>query len=647
MPLANRSDTTPRAPRPSAARPQPADAALANAKHLLTEAQDFVKVARGPDDATSIRQPLIDWAKGAATSLVVVGEVGRGKSTLVNALLGLQDASPTGAGETTAAYLRFRQATAVRPAGTVLLEFKERTSLEIDRSELARWTTVNGLLALAPGEAVPMGAEVSVQSVPIDGAIIVDTPGTSGLNEAHAHVAFDSAQGASVLVFVTGAASALTKPELDFLRQCADWVASIVVVLNKSDTADPSTALATNRRLLADNGLASADVVAFSAAFALRAALATDPELAGAFRTRSNLAGLLAVLRGHAGHADLLPYRNALRRARTLVAGSADELRARHGALTRAQQSPGAADAEDAKLADQQQRLTAAGADWDVRWGTLDLDLNVAIKRAEIAFEASLQAMVNSYPIILRQKQMAAIRYEIGIQYEAACTTAFKDFTALYGRLANEFFSAAGLEMPPRFTDLIQSASAELSRDERAVARDEIGMWSTTAGQAMSLARTVSMAAGHVAGGAGGAAVLGVVFSWTLVPLTAGLGGLAVAGRVASANRQELMKDVATVRTDLVWVLGQMKLRQSQAVRTHLRPAFLAETRTAQVRVTARRAELRQSVQQSERRRQEQAAPLLAELQTVDDLVERITAGERALMAERVGNLPAGTGNRA
>lgn len=76
-------------------------------------------------------------------SVVVVGEVKRGKSSLVNALVGWRDASPVGVDVTTSTTISFGEATAEQPGGTAQILFPDRTE-QIPHAELADWVSCEG-----------------------------------------------------------------------------------------------------------------------------------------------------------------------------------------------------------------------------------------------------------------------------------------------------------------------------------------------------------------------------------------------------------------------------------------------------------------------------------------------------------------------
>ncbi|WP_245650245.1 dynamin family protein [Millisia brevis] len=176
--------------------------------------------------------------KAAATdrprTVVVVGELNRGKSSLVNALIGGPYA-PVDVDVTTSATVAFVPASERRPVGSAELVFPGHTAT-IDATDLADWVTVDGRhVADAGGEALPTRAIVPVDSPHLRDMIVVDTPGAGGLDATRARLSALAAQTATVLVVATDAAGPLTAPEMAFVRDAVATVEKVIVVVTKTD----------------------------------------------------------------------------------------------------------------------------------------------------------------------------------------------------------------------------------------------------------------------------------------------------------------------------------------------------------------------------------------------------------------------------
>jgi hypothetical protein len=163
-------------------------------------------------------------------SIVLVGETKRGKSSLVNALIGVPDLSPVDAAVATAAYLEFSHA-GEHAARAYVPGREEPVPLRL--SELRDWGTVLG--QLPPGHRPPRRIEVRHSAPLLRYLTLIDTPGTGGLDPMHVEVALDAVERASALLFVVDASAPFAKPELDFLIEASKRVNFVVFALTKTD----------------------------------------------------------------------------------------------------------------------------------------------------------------------------------------------------------------------------------------------------------------------------------------------------------------------------------------------------------------------------------------------------------------------------
>lgn len=364
---------------------------FAHARALLVEDDQR---RRSKDRRTQFNEIVTAYNAAAATTpaVVVVGEVGRGKSTLVNALLG-QELSPSGPAETTGTYLAFEPASDDLPAGAAEIEQADGTRRREAARDLERWVRIrtdDGGADEAPGVAVVLGARVGVAEPPFPGTVIVDTPGTGGLDPNHARVALLRAQRASILLMVTDAGAPIARPALEFLRQCSAHVASVVIVVTKIDNDPsgwPAVVEADRAALRAAGGpaLRDAPIVAVSARDRLSALAATTPERAARRYAASRFDELLATVRGMLADGDSVARANAVRRMQAVLEDIARVLDEDVAAL----RSPAAAGEAAAAL----QALRARkeqGAFWR-------LDLDTAIGRASRAVRREAAARMQAF----------------------------------------------------------------------------------------------------------------------------------------------------------------------------------------------------------------------------------------------------------
>jgi hypothetical protein len=175
-------------------------------------------------------------------AVVVVGETKRGKSSLVNALLGVPGLSPVDAAVATAAYLEIQYA--AQASARAWLPGREEP-VPLSLGDLRDWATRLG--DPPDGARPPRRVQVLHPAPLLRYLALVDTPGTGGLDAAHTEVALDAVDRASALLFVVDASAPFAEPELDFLVEASKRVNLVVFALTKID-AYPGW-----RTILADN----------------------------------------------------------------------------------------------------------------------------------------------------------------------------------------------------------------------------------------------------------------------------------------------------------------------------------------------------------------------------------------------------------
>jgi hypothetical protein len=207
------------------------------------------------------------WALMNATpqppTLVVIGEVKRGKSLLVNALLGDADMSPVDVEIATSAFIRFIPVTGSACERDTALLFAGGTRKSIDVTELADWVTAPGRHVVDSTVAeLPIGAEVAVHGKFLPGVTVVDTPGTGGLNPNHLVLARAASTSANILLMTCDATAPITAQELDFLKSVSAEVDSVLIAVTKIDKnyRHWRTIVSENHRLLREHAPRFADV---------------------------------------------------------------------------------------------------------------------------------------------------------------------------------------------------------------------------------------------------------------------------------------------------------------------------------------------------------------------------------------------------
>ncbi len=223
----------------AATRPNP-DAAL---HKLLTQAVDgglaFLRKI-DPDAAADLDR--VRRRDVTRPSIVVVGETKRGKSSLVNMLIGVPGLSPVDAAVATSTFLEFRHSTT--HGARAYLPGRE-DPVPLSYGDLRDWGTVLG--RLPDGQRPPRRIEVQHSAPLLQYLTLIDTPGVGGLDPLHAQVTLDAVERANALLYIVDASTPFTRPELDFLIEASMRVNFVVFALSKCD-AYPGW-----RTILADN----------------------------------------------------------------------------------------------------------------------------------------------------------------------------------------------------------------------------------------------------------------------------------------------------------------------------------------------------------------------------------------------------------
>ena len=185
-----------------------------------------------------------------SATVLFCGEFKRGKSSLVNAIIGAE-LCPTDIGIATSVVTTIKYGAvkkAVRYYGNLLENADSLKSEEIEWEDIEKYTM---------GDVLEIDNTILVElSYPSpflkNGITIIDTPGIGGLDPRHAILTHMALPKADVIVFVTDAGEPLTQSELGFYEsKVLSCGKQNVVLVNKSDilTADTLATHVNNTKL--------------------------------------------------------------------------------------------------------------------------------------------------------------------------------------------------------------------------------------------------------------------------------------------------------------------------------------------------------------------------------------------------------------
>jgi small GTP-binding protein len=212
-----------------------------------------VAAERRDDEKRGHARDLLASLAEDAFQLAVVGQFSRGKSTLMNAILG-RSYLPTGALPMTSVVTTVRYGSRPR---AVVERVGSTYPFERPLDELARF------VAQASLEREELRVASALVEVPAEilrlGFSFVDTPGVGSAIEANTATTESFLPQADAVIFVTSFDAPLSEAELEFLAKVRSYVDKLFLVVNKRDlvsSSEAETVLAYVReRVDADGGL--------------------------------------------------------------------------------------------------------------------------------------------------------------------------------------------------------------------------------------------------------------------------------------------------------------------------------------------------------------------------------------------------------
>lgn len=182
-------------------------------------------------------------------NLVVVacGDIKRGKSSLLNAILDRNNLLPVDADVATSVHLVIRYADEFDILVTRIGDDGEPSHEHIPVEELIDVASMRGDAARREGvAAVEIGLPHPVLA---RGVVLIDTPGVGGMSRGHRDLALAALGQADALLFTVSAEEPVARSELEFLVEASERTERIILVVTKSD----ANSEATNGEMIAEH----------------------------------------------------------------------------------------------------------------------------------------------------------------------------------------------------------------------------------------------------------------------------------------------------------------------------------------------------------------------------------------------------------
>jgi predicted GTPase len=165
--------------------------------------------------------------------VVVCGEFKRGKSSLINALVGVNKLCPVALGITTNLVTEVTYGE-VEKITVVMYTRKGEERKEITREQIADYVTEKG----NPNNQKQVQSLIIEIPSPLlaDGLVLIDTPGLGGVNGKQTIVTKESLKFADVILFVSDTSRPLLQPDLDFIQNnIGDRISHTLFVVTRLD----------------------------------------------------------------------------------------------------------------------------------------------------------------------------------------------------------------------------------------------------------------------------------------------------------------------------------------------------------------------------------------------------------------------------
>ena len=203
-------------------------------KAILSASQLHHKLTGEPIDE-SFEKQIKMWGTGLFR-IVVMGEIKKGKSSFINAFLGVKDLVPVASDIATSTVFKVHYG---KEAGYRVFFEKStgKAPMKITAAELASYGTENG----NPGNAKQVDFIEVISPAPLlkTGIVLIDTPGLGGLFKEHKKITWNYVPKADAVFFVTDSVeSPIGLEEIAHLRTVLNITPHLFFVQTKSSAVD-------------------------------------------------------------------------------------------------------------------------------------------------------------------------------------------------------------------------------------------------------------------------------------------------------------------------------------------------------------------------------------------------------------------------
>ncbi len=402
-------------------------------------------------------------AKFRAGTVVVIGEVKRGKSSLVNALIGYRNLLPVDVLTCTSAPIRVHiQGGDEVPEYPQVALVRGTERQTVHPNDLYQWVTQAGTQASGNLEAeLPSAAEITLRCDSLAGITLVDTPGVGGLDQQAVKSALLEARNAGVLLMVCDASSPITAPEMDILREAKETVGGVIVAVTKTDKNIRrwKSIIADNRRLINDHLGLDLPVIGVSSLRGSDAGEIPDPTRRAEIERRSGITELREAIFGQLKQPANIGERAALRSMKTtlnsIVKGVKQDIKILEGSTDTMAQL----EAERNNL----EKLREESSEFEQRF---QRDLAVARNEVTDTLDKNLDEIKQSWQDQINRQQFRVLRSkpqvftsQIETELKALMEQTMADMVAAIAKTANALFT----DQPETIDEILATAVASLA----------------------------------------------------------------------------------------------------------------------------------------------------------------------------------------